>query len=244
MCRRDRSPGGRQTQKARALARGHHAAVVPDKRRHGLDDDAETRALLRSLPTREALTWVADCVGSDVVEWNVLRGGTSSAMYALTVGDQARTDIVLRCYLRADLNEEEPTLAEREAAALRVMAAADVPTPRLVAVDGRGERVGVLAVLMTRLPSRVVWDRDLSTGGCVVSLLSSLRCTTPPWASTAPWASTPTTSSCRTSRRGGLRRRRCGSELWRCSMARSSKTTARSSTATTAQATCCGTGPM
>ncbi len=38
------------------------------------------------------------------------------------------------------------------------MAAVDVPTPRLVAVDARGERVGVPAVLMTRLPGRVVWD--------------------------------------------------------------------------------------
>ncbi len=67
--------------------------------------------MLRSPPTREALTWVADCVGSDVVEWNVLRGGMSSAMYAVTVGDQARTDVVLRCYVRADLNEEEPDLS-------------------------------------------------------------------------------------------------------------------------------------
>jgi aminoglycoside phosphotransferase (APT) family kinase protein len=79
-------------------------------------------------------------------------------MYVLTVGDQVRTHLVLRCYVRAGLNEEQPDLAEREAAALRVMAAADVPTPRLVAVDARGERVGVPAVLMTRLPGRVVWD--------------------------------------------------------------------------------------
>jgi aminoglycoside phosphotransferase (APT) family kinase protein len=79
-------------------------------------------------------------------------------MYALTVGVQARTELVLRCYVRADLNEEEPDLPERETAALRVVAAADVPTPRLVAVDARGERVGVPAVLMTRLPGRVVWD--------------------------------------------------------------------------------------
>jgi aminoglycoside phosphotransferase (APT) family kinase protein len=160
MCRRERSTvrkqGGRRST-ARALARGHHAVVVREKR-HGLDDHAETRALLRSPPTRQALTWVADCVGDDVVEWKVLRGGTSSAMYALTVGVQARAHLVLRCYVRADLNEEDPDLAGREAAALGVMAAADVPTPRLVAVDPRGERVGVPAVLMTRLPGRVVWD--------------------------------------------------------------------------------------
>ncbi len=70
--------------------------MVSEQSRHGFDDDAETRALLRSPPTPDALAWVADCVGSDVVEWEVLRGGTSSAMYAVTVDGQARTDVVLR----------------------------------------------------------------------------------------------------------------------------------------------------
>jgi hypothetical protein len=125
-CRRDRSTvrrEGARRRTARALARGHHAVVIRGNRRHEFDDGAEARAVLRSPPAREALTWVADCVGSEVVEWNVLRGGTSSAMYALTVGAQASTHLVLRCYVRADLNEEEPALAEREAAALRVIAA-------------------------------------------------------------------------------------------------------------------------
>ncbi len=160
MRRRARSPvggAGGSPRTGRDIISGHHAAVVGEER-HGPDDDAETRASLRSPPTRRALTWVAECVGSDVVEWKVLRGGTSSAMYALTVGDQARTDLVLRCYVRADLSEEGPDLAEREAAALRVMAVADVPTPRLLAADPRGERVGVPAVLMTRVPGRVVWE--------------------------------------------------------------------------------------
>lgn len=165
-------------------------------------------------------------------------------MYAVTVGDQARTDVVLRCYVGADLNEEEPDLAECEAAALRVMAAADVPTPRLVAVDVGGERVGVPAVLMTRLPGRFAWDPR-----AVDRWLRRLAAVLPAVHDAAVSEDESvgqyfTTSSCRTSRRGGQRRRRCGSELSRCSMARSSNTTERSFTATSTQATCCGTAPM
>ncbi len=131
--------------------------MVGEERRHGFDDDAETRAVLRSPPTREALTWVAACVGSDVVEWNVLRGGMSSAMYALAVGDQARTDLVLRCYVRADLNERSRIW--QSARRLRFVSwrpptyqrRASLPLPR-------GANVSAFRLLMTRLPGQVVWD--------------------------------------------------------------------------------------
>lgn len=79
-------------------------------------------------------------------------------MYAVRVGNHAVSEFVLRCYVRAEWNEEEPGLAQREAAALRVVAPAPVATPELVAIDPTGERVGVPALLMTRLPGRVVWD--------------------------------------------------------------------------------------
>lgn len=127
-------------------------------RRHGFNDDAGTRALLRSPPSAGALGWASACVGADVEEWEVLRGGMSSAMYAVTFSDAMRRELVLRCYVREDINQEEPDLAVREAAALRAAASAEVPTPELIALDAEGEQVGVPAVLMTRLPGRVVWD--------------------------------------------------------------------------------------
>lgn len=131
--------------------------MPPGDRPHGFDEDAATRRLLRSPPTRAALAWVESVSRRRVVEWAVLRGGTSSAMYALELAGDRAPKLVLRCYVRPDLAEEEPDAAEREAAALRAAAALDVSTPGLVALDPDGAAVGVPAVLMTWLPGRAVW---------------------------------------------------------------------------------------
>ena len=128
------------------------------EQRHGFNEDAETLALLRSPPSEAALAWASESVGAVVARWEVLRGGMSSAMYVVSFGGEPTVELVLRCYVRADLNREEPDLAVRETAALRAASAAEIQTPELVAVDPTGERVGVPALLMTRLPGRVVWD--------------------------------------------------------------------------------------
>ena len=120
---------------------------------HGFDDDAATRRLLRSSPAPAALEWASRAADGNVAGWRVLQGGTSSAMYALALADGR--ELVLRCYVRKD---SEPDGAIREAAALAVAAGTEIPTPRLVAVDGDGARAGVPAVLMSRLPGAVVWD--------------------------------------------------------------------------------------
>lgn len=132
--------------------------MATPKGAHGFDDDAETRRLLRSPPTSATLEWVAAAVGSEVAKWTVLRGGTSSAMYALDFAGTATPRLVLRCYVRADLDEEEPDLVEREEAALRVAAPLDIASPKVVATDATGSQAGVPAVLMTWLPGRVRWD--------------------------------------------------------------------------------------
>lgn len=126
--------------------------------RHGFDDDAETRRLLRSPPSDAALRWVESITGHRVAEWSVLRGGMSSAMYAVDLDSDTAARMVLRCYVRPDLNEEESDLAEREAAALQVAATTELSTPELIAVDPTGNVVGVPVVLMTWLPGQVVWD--------------------------------------------------------------------------------------
>ena len=124
---------------------------------HGFCDDEETRRLLRSRPPRQALAWASACLGGPVTSARALRGGMSSAVHLLTVQDDGQRQAVLRRYVRAELNAEEPDIARREARALRAAAPAGVPTPDLLAVDPAGAGAGVPAVLMSRLPGRVDW---------------------------------------------------------------------------------------
>jgi aminoglycoside phosphotransferase (APT) family kinase protein len=84
----------------------------------------------------------------------------SSAVHVLTVqvSDGGREQVVLRRYVRADVNEEEPDIAEREAQVLRFVEAIGVPTPKLVAVDPTGADAGVPSILMSRLAGRIEWS--------------------------------------------------------------------------------------
>ncbi|MBO0731328.1 MAG: phosphotransferase, partial [Acidimicrobiaceae bacterium] len=95
-----------------------------------------------------------------MISTRALRGGMSSAVHLLTIETPggARRQAVLRRYVREDVNEEEPDIAEREARVLRfVEALDDVPTPRLLGVDPDGESAGTPALLMSRLSGRVDW---------------------------------------------------------------------------------------
>ncbi|MGH8997706.1 MAG: phosphotransferase family protein, partial [Acidimicrobiales bacterium] len=65
--------------------------------------------------------------------------------------------VVLRRYVRPELNAEEPDLAEREARALQVAAGIALATPELLAVDPTGADAGVPSVLMSCLAGRVEW---------------------------------------------------------------------------------------
>jgi aminoglycoside phosphotransferase (APT) family kinase protein len=78
-----------------------------------------------------------------------LVGGTASAVHAIDVRDRAGRihPLVLRRFVRLD----EPDDARLEASVLDHLATHPFPTPRLVGVAER-------AVLMTRLPGRLVWQ--------------------------------------------------------------------------------------
>lgn len=135
---------------------------------HGFDDDQATRRLLRSRPPRTSLAWAGRALGGTVTSARPLRGGTASAVHLLAVARAggAVERVVLRRYVRPELNVEEPDIAAREARTLRFVAGVDlghgVATPRLLAVDPTGADAGVPAVLMSRLPGRVDWaPRDL-----------------------------------------------------------------------------------
>jgi aminoglycoside phosphotransferase (APT) family kinase protein len=129
---------------------------------HGFDLEAEEHRLLRGRPPVSAQTWVAAAVGPNarIRSVRALAGGNSSAIHLFVVEDRSgRTHrLVLRRYVRKDWLAEEPDLAEREAGVLRLLAGGRVPAPVLVAVDERGERTGVPAVLATALPGRIRWD--------------------------------------------------------------------------------------
>ncbi len=69
---------------------------------------------------------------------------------------------ILRRYVRPEVVEEEPNIAEREARILGFLGGVELPTPRLIAVDPAGREAGAPSVLMSLLPGRVEWSpRDL-----------------------------------------------------------------------------------
>jgi aminoglycoside phosphotransferase (APT) family kinase protein len=107
-----------------------------------------------------AKRWVEASVGegSHVLRARRLRGGTASAVHAVDV--RRPTGTVLRLVLRRCVHltwlQEEPDLAEKEARNLQLLERSEIPAPRLVAVDPNGAECDVPAVLMTRMPGRLV----------------------------------------------------------------------------------------
>jgi hypothetical protein len=95
---------------------------------YGFDDDEATRRLLRSRPPRAALAWAGAALGGTVTAVRPLRGGGASAVHLLRVerGGGPVERVVLRRYVRPELNEEEPEIAEREARALEFVADVDL----------------------------------------------------------------------------------------------------------------------
>ncbi|HZU13512.1 MAG TPA: aminoglycoside phosphotransferase family protein [Chloroflexota bacterium] len=128
---------------------------------HGFDLPADEHDLLRGAPPASALHWVERSVGpgARLADVRAMEGGTSSAIHAVTVEYRDRTiSLVLRRFVRQDWLAEEPDLAAHEAEALRLAAAARIPTPRLVAVDETGDQTDVPAILMERLPGAIEWN--------------------------------------------------------------------------------------
>src|SRR4051812_17345595 len=113
---------------------------------HGYDLPPDEHRLLRSRPPASALAWAAAAVSrrARVVRVAARSGGRSSAVHALTIEDGSgdRHRALLRRYVRADLQAEEPDMAEREVMVLGLLEQSGLPVPRLVAVDLSGEACG------------------------------------------------------------------------------------------------------
>lgn len=116
---------------------------------------------MRRRPPPEALRWVerAVGVGAHVTSVQRLRGGSSTAIHAVNAVDRrgATHRLVLRRFDRDGWFAREPDTPEREARVLELLAGSDVPAPELVAVDAEGNACDAPAVLMSRLPGRVVF---------------------------------------------------------------------------------------
>lgn len=132
--------------------------------------------------------WVAEQVGprACVVAARRLHGGITSTVHAVDLIDRDgdRRRLVLRRYIAGGLvrPDEAPELVDREVAALDVLEGAEVPaSPRLVAADRDGTRLGWPGVLSTRLPGTPLlgpaeplrWAEQV--GERVVELLRVLR---------------------------------------------------------------------
>src|SRR5436190_14391960 len=113
---------------------------------------------MRARPPDRALEWATKAVGTRsgrLVNVRALTGGISSSVHALDVVDArgTRHPLVIRRYLDAD---EHATVVSREASTLVALERSALPTPCLVAADPSGQYAGAPAVLMTRLPGRML----------------------------------------------------------------------------------------
>jgi aminoglycoside phosphotransferase (APT) family kinase protein len=94
------------------------------------------------------------------VAWRRMTGGISSVVHRLTIDHGSHRDVlVLRQHepgAHALVESETAALVRHEAAVLRAVHDAGLPTPELIAVDAEGrESDGCPALLMTRVPGRV-----------------------------------------------------------------------------------------
>jgi aminoglycoside phosphotransferase (APT) family kinase protein len=105
-------------------------------------------------PPARTLEWAADKVGrgARVIRVRRLRNAWAAAMHAIDIeqGD-ALQRLVLRRWARSDI-PPDAFVVENEAAALTLLEASDVPSPRVVATDPDAQECDAPAVLMTRLP--------------------------------------------------------------------------------------------
>lgn len=128
-----------------------------------------------SLPER-VVAWSARAVGAarhQVTGIRRLTGGIASSVHALDVIDRqgTRHRLVVRRYVESGIpSDHAPPVVDAEARTLRALAPSDVPSPRLVAADPSGEESGAPALLMTRLPGRMLltprdpasWSRQIA----------------------------------------------------------------------------------
>ena len=116
-------------------------------------------------PPHEDLRWVISEVGRGA---RILRlrpmALSSTAQHAIDVVDRSGRihRLVLRRYVEADRLANDPWYRPgHEVEALRIVAEAGIPAPRLIAEDAAGDRCDVPTLLVTRIPGRPLGARPV-----------------------------------------------------------------------------------
>lgn len=106
---------------------------------------------LKVPPSDEALEWVRSSVGAArILGTSFLEGGCSHSNFKVIVAGSSATAVVLRRWLRASWQDDEPTYdVERELATLEALEAAGFPAPRVIAADPDGQYCGAPALLLS-----------------------------------------------------------------------------------------------
>lgn len=107
----------------------------------------------------QALQWIQTQLGNtaEITGVKPLTGGTSSMLFELAVEENGVSlSYVLRLFHKIDWLEKEPDLAKHEAESLQFAEQAGHPVPHLITYDETGEKSGLPAVLMTKVPGSVI----------------------------------------------------------------------------------------
>lgn len=126
---------------------------APTSPPHGFGDD-ERSLFLRRRPPASTLRWIEQQLGERVTRVEARRGGSSSAIHALTLGESR---VVLRRYVILADVDEEPDIIEQEVRALRVLERSSAVTPVAIMSDEAGVHAEVPALVMSCLPGHVTW---------------------------------------------------------------------------------------
>jgi Ser/Thr protein kinase RdoA (MazF antagonist) len=140
-----------------------------------------------------ALAWAAEAVGlpAEALTLEPMAGASSSSVYAVRAREPGGApELVLRLFTNRRWLDEEPDLARHEAAALQEMARIGITAPQLVAWEETSAVCGAPAVLMTRMPGRVVLRPD-NLDAWLEQLAAAIRPVHDHSAAAFPWERQP-----------------------------------------------------
>jgi aminoglycoside phosphotransferase (APT) family kinase protein len=126
--------------------------------------------------------WIESATAARVTAVTRIREATSCLMHDIEIADgRVKRHVVLRRFTDQQWVKLEPDVARREAQSLQHAARAGLPAPKLIAVDTHGERCGVPATLVTRIPGKVIlspadqdqWLRELAHAAAEIHRLDA-----------------------------------------------------------------------
>lgn len=107
----------------------------------------------------ETIGWIEGISGNRVNLEGIekLQGGTSSLVFEISFENRSlQENVILRLFHKKEWLAMEPDLAVHESASLEQAAKSEISVPLLLAYDETGEKCGMPAVLMTKLPGKTI----------------------------------------------------------------------------------------